>query len=825
MHARKVARKALRKWTKTKTLSKAAKGLENLENRQLFATLDVAQFGAVANDGRDDTAAIRAALNASRPGDTVLFNGGTYNVSDLLILGSDRTIEGRNGATIKASGIRYTFGFQGNGQNMTITGMKLDGAGIKGDGPGVYKNITITNNEIFNYNTGGVGGAIYINYRNENTRIANNIFRDATASWGIQMYYSDRLTIERNTFHNLMQGAHLLNIYNDSKILYNKLTGLQRMGFEIQDLNWTQDAPMRNLLVEGNVLYGWRNIYHESFGLSVVRQNSINTRVINNYIRIDGTVRPGIGLEFSARTDGASEGNQSIVSGNTIIGNWFGFVAHYWPEQRVQNNKFFGVSWNNIGYVLAWRGHGGTPNNNQAINNSINTSTAAAPGIPTNVGAGSSGTWGTPTTPAPTPTPTPTPTPPPQAPAPSPSQPTSNRPEKPTALVAQAMSPTSVKLQWNDNANNETAYRIEMSTNGRDFVRIAQLGANSTSYKVDGLRAGRTYTFRVRALNGSTGSSYSNTQTVKPTVTDGRRVTFVSDLQPIRVENGWGGIERDRANGEIPTGDGTVMSIMGKRFAKGIGVHSNSKVVYRLHGKYDTFMASVGVDDKVGANGSVQFQVWGDGVRLWQSRVMTGRDAAINARVDVSGVQQLMLRVLDARDGKDYDHANWGNARLLRAVVNVTGRPGATTPNPGRPVFLSDIQWVSARAKGGNVTNDGALAAGDDAVEPMRLNGVKFDRGLGVSAHSEVKYALNGSFKMFRAEIGTDDAAPDAAKVIFRVFGDGKKLFDSGIMSASDVRAIAVNVDGVRELRLTVTNATGKSYVAAANWANARLAA
>src|SRR5580765_2979151 len=70
---------------------------ESLETRQLMATINVTDFGAVANDGRDDRGAVLAAVNASRPGDTVRFSGGTFNISDAMNLPGDRTYKGENG--------------------------------------------------------------------------------------------------------------------------------------------------------------------------------------------------------------------------------------------------------------------------------------------------------------------------------------------------------------------------------------------------------------------------------------------------------------------------------------------------------------------------------------------------------------------------------------------------------------------------------------------------------------------------------------------------------------------------------------------------------
>src|SRR5687768_3298436 len=63
-----------------------AMNLENLENRQLMSVVNVADFGAKPNDGADDKAAIQAAINAAKPGDSVVFNAGTYNLKSQVQL-------------------------------------------------------------------------------------------------------------------------------------------------------------------------------------------------------------------------------------------------------------------------------------------------------------------------------------------------------------------------------------------------------------------------------------------------------------------------------------------------------------------------------------------------------------------------------------------------------------------------------------------------------------------------------------------------------------------------------------------------------------------
>jgi hypothetical protein len=83
-----------------------------------------------------------------------------------------------------------------------------------------------------------------------------------------------------------------------------------------------------------------------------------------------------------------------------------------------------------------------------------------------------------------------------------------------------------------------------------------------------------------------------------------------------------------------------------------------------LNGGCSTFQAEVGVDDEVGPNGTVVFQVWADGVQLFDSGVMTGSAATQSISVSVAGRTQLDLVVTDSGDGNAYDHADWANARV-----------------------------------------------------------------------------------------------------------------------------------------------------------------
>jgi hypothetical protein len=139
---------------------------------------------------------------------------------------------------------------------------------------------------------------------------------------------------------------------------------------------------------------------------------------------------------------------------------------------------------------------------------------------------------------------------------------------------------------------------------------------------------------------------------------------FVSDLAFLSQSNGWGPIERDRSNGENAAGDGNPLRIGGVQFAKGIGAHAPSELSIYLGRRCTSFTAAIGQDDEILQPGSVDFQVFGDDRQLLDSGTITGTGPARPITVNTTGIRILSLRVTDAGDGRNFDHADWANAQM-----------------------------------------------------------------------------------------------------------------------------------------------------------------
>jgi FtsP/CotA-like multicopper oxidase with cupredoxin domain len=91
-------------------------------------------------------------------------------------------------------------------------------------------------------------------------------------------------------------------------------------------------------------------------------------------------------------------------------------------------------------------------------------------------------------------------------------------PADPTTLTASLQAGPSVLLSWTDNAANETGFVVERAANGGAFAEIATpgplAGTGTVTYTDSTVSGGITYSYRVKAVNGSISSGYSNTADV-----------------------------------------------------------------------------------------------------------------------------------------------------------------------------------------------------------------------------------------------------------------------------------------------------------------------
>ncbi|MEV3861107.1 NPCBM/NEW2 domain-containing protein [Streptomyces sp. NPDC050095] len=145
---------------------------------------------------------------------------------------------------------------------------------------------------------------------------------------------------------------------------------------------------------------------------------------------------------------------------------------------------------------------------------------------------------------------------------------------------------------------------------------------------------------------------------------------WASDLVWLSSTNGYGPAERDRSNGESGAADGHPLTLAGKTYAKGIGVHADSAIEVYLGGQCTKLTADAGIDDEINGYGEVAFSVEADGKVLWTSPKVTGASATVPVDVDVTGARHLLLKVTDTNGSKTGDHGDWADAKFTCGSVS-----------------------------------------------------------------------------------------------------------------------------------------------------------
>lgn len=107
---------------------------------------------------------------------------------------------------------------------------------------------------------------------------------------------------------------------------------------------------------------------------------------------------------------------------------------------------------------------------------------------------------------------------------------------------------------------------------------------------------------------------------------------------------------------------------------------------------------------------------------------------------------------------------------------------------------------------------------------PLTIGEQKFSRGLGTHGESVLYVDLKGAAKNFSASVGVDSEVKGSpGSIEFMVLGDGKMLWRSGVMHASDAaKAVNVNLAGVKTLVLKVSDGGDGISFDHADWAEAK---
>lgn len=143
--------------------------------------------------------------------------------------------------------------------------------------------------------------------------------------------------------------------------------------------------------------------------------------------------------------------------------------------------------------------------------------------------------------------------------------------------------------------------------------------------------------------------------------------------------------------------------------------------------------------------------------------------------------------------------------------------------------YVSDLDWIDEVNGYGPVERDrsnGQAAAGDGG--PISIDGVAYDKGIGMHATGSVTAWLGGTCTTFHAVVGIDDEVLDTpgesgtGSVMFQVYGDDELLTETPLITNADGGlALDVDVTGVRRLHLVADEGDDGKNFDHADWADA----
>ena len=265
--------------------------------------------------------------------------------------------------------------------------------------------------------------------------------------------------------------------------------------------------------------------------------------------------------------------------------------------------------------------------------------------------------------------------------------------------------------------------------------------------------------FAITVSDGDTTNSYTLSVTVDSSV-------YLSDMDWVSATSGDSGnpVTKDKSCGQnaLTLHDGAQEVT----FAKGIGTHADSRIVYDISGMaVKKFTAKVGIDretrDKP-QEPDAYFKVYVDGKLLGESELMKFNSAYHTFDIDIPEDAKQLELVVEKNVNTWSDHADWADAKLI-------GEDAPVKPT----VDKTELQEAITAAVNHDVTGNTASsiaafeAARDKAVEAARsvldnADATQVDVNAAVDALTEAMTAAKG---LLQARVSDEDLA-EARKVL-----------------------------------------------------------
>ncbi len=342
--------------------------------------------------------------------------------------------------------------------------------------------------------------------------------------------------------------------------------------------------------------------------------------------------------------------------------------------------------------------------------------------------------------------------------------PTGNFPSDGTELPKVFEDDKKITLSWSS-IPNVSSYTINRGTSPTGPFQT--LGSTSKLFFSDTLvENDRAYFYSVTSTNNIGESRTSS-------VIKGIPSFYITNLNSDSSSNGWGPAEIDQSNGENGSDDGGLITLNGVGYSRGLGVHAESSISYKLDGKFERFLSDIGVDDEVGNSGSVIFSVFLDSLEIYNSGLMNGSSDTKSIDIGVAGGDLLTLTV-SPNGNNELDHASWGGARL---------RPIQRPYNQSAHLIPGRIEAEEYDFGGEGIAYHEANANGNEGKANLRIDEVDVEATGDSEGEYNIGYILQGEWLEYTVNVMSTGeynldirVAADGDGKMFHIEIDGKDV-------------------------------------------------
>ncbi|MFC0877247.1 NPCBM/NEW2 domain-containing protein [Saccharicrinis sp. FJH2] len=246
---------------------------------------------------------------------------------------------------------------------------------------------------------------------------------------------------------------------------------------------------------------------------------------------------------------------------------------------------------------------------------------------------------------------------------------------------------------------------------------------------------------------------------------------LLSDMDWEYASAGWNSVQKNKSI------SGGTLNVKGTTYAKGLGTHPQSIVLYSIPENTVGFKAFAGLDiggTSQACGSTVEFMIANQDPTVREVNVHTalansGRISRTIGRegdtltADITGAEKLYLVVTDAGDNFNYDHGDWINPAIYM--------------ENGDSLLLTSLNWVSATSGWASVRKNLSLDG-----NTLKVNGKSYTNGFGVNSYSIIEFNLPTGYTTFKTFCGFDDEvlnAPDGVTIEFLVYTQDPSVKDS----------------------------------------------